>query len=130
MIRLAWVSLTSALTAALLSRGPLPRPPAPDLVLINGKVITVDGNFSIAEGVAIAGDRILTTGNEDQLRAFAGPKTRVIDLKGHSVIPGLMDNHLHGAGGGTGVDLSRARSLADVETAISARVKQSKSPAM
>jgi len=103
----------------------LPRPPAPDLILINGRVITVDRNFTVAEGVAIVGDRILTTGNEDQLRAMSGPATRIIDLKGHSVIPGLMDNHLHGAGGGPGVDLSRARSLDDVYAAIAVRVKQS-----
>ena len=94
--------------------------------MINGKVITVDRSFSIAEGVAIAGDRVLTTGNEDQLRALAGPSTRIVDLKGNTVIPGLMDNHLHGAGGGPGVDLSRARTLADVFAAIDARVKQSK----
>jgi predicted amidohydrolase YtcJ len=104
----------------------LPRPPAPDLILINGRVITVDRSFTIAEGVAIAGDRITTTGNEDQLRAMAGPTTRIVDLKGHTVIPGLMDNHLHGAGGGPGVDLSRARSLGDVYAALAARVKQAR----
>ena len=103
----------------------LPRPPAPDLILLNGRVITVDPGFTIAEGVAIAGERIMTIGNEDQLRALAGPATRVVDLKGNTVIPGLMDNHLHGAGGGPGVDLSRARSLADVYAAIAARVKES-----
>jgi len=125
-MRIAWVSLAWLALAGLLPQGPLPRPAAPDLVLINGKVITVDRNFSIAEGVAIAGNRILTTGNEDQLRALAGPSTRIVDLKGNTVIPGLMDNHLHGAGGGTGVDLSRARTLADVFAALEARVKQSK----
>jgi len=104
----------------------LPRPPAPDLILINGRVITVDRNFTVAEGVAIAGDRIMTLGNEDQLRALSGPATRVIDLKGNTVIPGLMDNHLHGAGGGPGVDLSRSRSLGEVYAAIAARVKQSR----
>jgi predicted amidohydrolase YtcJ len=104
----------------------LPRPPAPDLILVNGRVITVDRSFTIAEGVAIAGDRIMTIGNEDQLRALAGPATRIIDLKGNAVIPGLMDNHLHGAGGGPGVDLSRSRSLGDVYTAIATRVKQSR----
>src|SRR5690349_7159458 len=89
----------------------LPRPPAPDLVLFNGKVITVDRSFSIHTAVAILGDRIMAVGNDDQMRTVAGPATRLIDLKGLSVIPGLMDNHLHGAGGGPGVDLSRARSL-------------------
>ena len=117
---------TPVVIAAVAAGGQvLPRPPAPDLILINGRVITVDRSFTIAEGVAIAGDRITTTGNEDQLRAMAGPATRIVDLKGNTVIPGLMDNHLHGAGGGPGVDLARARSHADVYAAITARVKQS-----
>ena len=94
----------------------LPRAPAPDLVLFNGKIITVDRAFSIHEAVAIIGDRILAVGNNDQMQTVAGSTTRMIDLKGHAVIPGLMDNHLHGAGGGPGVDLSRARSMADVAT--------------
>lgn len=116
--------MTTAATAVIWQE-PLPRPPAPDLILINGKVITVDRNFAIAEGVAIIGDRILTTGNEDQLRSLAGAATRIVDLKGSSVIPGLMDNHLHSAGGGPGVDLSRARSLKDVYASIAERVKVS-----
>ena len=115
--------LAAILDLALHAQGPLPPAPAADLVLVNGTVITVDRGFSIAEGVAIAGDRILTTGNEDQLRNLTGPRTRVVDLKGNTVIPGLMDNHLHGAGGGSGVDLSRARSLADVAAALTTRVK-------
>ena len=117
-------SLIVVCATTVVAQRPLPRPPSPDLILINGRVITVDRNFSVAEGVAIAGDRILTTGNEDQLRALAGPSTRIVDLKGHTVIPGLMDNHLHGAGGGAGVDFSRARSLDDVYAALDARVKQ------
>lgn len=103
----------------------LPRPPAPDLVLFNGKVITVDRSFSTHQAVAIIGDRIMAVGNDDQMRTVAGSATRMIDLGGRSVIPGLMDNHLHGAGGGPGVDLSRARSMADVVAALQARVKAS-----
>jgi predicted amidohydrolase YtcJ len=117
--------LAAICAAAVAAQTPLPRPPAPDLILINGRVITVDPAFSIAEGVAIVGDRIMTTGNEDQLRALAGASTRIVDLKGNTVIPGLMDNHLHGPGGGPGVDLSRARSLSEVYAAIAARLKQS-----
>jgi predicted amidohydrolase YtcJ len=104
----------------------LPRPPSADLVLFNGKVITVDRDFSIHSAVAIIGDRVMAVGNDDQMRTVAAPQTRMVDLKGLAVIPGLMDNHLHGAGGGPGVDLSRARSLADVDAAIAARVRASK----
>jgi len=124
MIRGLSIAFVAAM--ALSAQRPLlPRPPAPDLVLFNGKVITVDRGFSIHEAVAIIGDRLMAVGNDDQMRTVAGPSTRMVDLKGRSVIPGLMDNHLHGAGGGPGVDLSRARSLADVEAALRARVQAS-----
>ena len=103
----------------------LPRPPAPDVVFYNANVITVDPSFLVAEAVAIAGDRFMAVGTSDQMKAIAGPSTKLVDLKGQTVIPGLMDNHLHGAGGGPGVDLSRARSLDDVAAAIGARVAAS-----
>src|SRR5690349_5021139 len=117
--------LTAVITIAALAaqRPSLPTPPSPDLVLFNGKIITVDSGFSIHSAVAIIGDRILAVGNDDQMRTVAGAATRMIDLKGRAVIPGLMDNHLHGAGGGPGVDLSRARSIADVMSALQARVQ-------
>ena len=109
-----------ALLAALL------QPAAPDVIFYNGRVITVDRAFSVAEAVAITGDRITAVGTITQVRSLARTQTRQIDLQGRTLIPGLMDNHLHGAGGGPGVDLSRARSLADVATAVSARVRDSK----
>lgn len=69
--------------------------PAPDLVLLNGKIITVDERFTIAQAVAIAGDRIVATGSSQEISRLAGPNTRRIDLRGRSVIPGLIDNHMH-----------------------------------
>jgi predicted amidohydrolase YtcJ len=117
--------VTLLVTVALAQQPLLPRPPAPDLVLFNGKVITVDRDFSIHQAVAIIGDRIMALGNDDQIRTVAASTTRMIDLKGQTVIPGLMDNHLHGAGGGPGVDLSRTRSMADVTAALAARVQAS-----
>ena len=94
-------------------------------MIFNANVITVDRSFLVTEAVAIAGDRFMAVGSSDQMRSIAGPSTRLIDLKGQTVIPGLMDNHLHGAGGGPGVDLSRARSLSDIAAAVTARVKTS-----
>ena len=121
--RVAAVLIVLAAALAATNGQVLPRPPAPDVVLFNGKVITVDRDFSVHTAVAIIGDRIMTVGNDDQLRTVAGQATRMIDLKGRAVIPGLMDNHLHGAGGGPGVDLSRARSTADVIAALQARLQ-------
>jgi predicted amidohydrolase YtcJ len=96
----------------------------PDLVLVNGHVVTVDSRFSTAEAVAIAGGKFTAVGTNDAIRKLAGPQTRVIDLRGRTVIPGLADDHLHDAGGGPGVDLSRARSIRDVLAAVRARVAQ------
>jgi predicted amidohydrolase YtcJ len=67
----------------------------PELVFSNGKIITVDDRFSIAQAVAIRGGRVLATGTNQEITQLAGPNTRRIDLKGKAVIPGLIDNHMH-----------------------------------
>lgn len=64
-----------------------------DLILRGGNVITVDDAFSVASTVAVTGDRIVAVG--DDLDGLAGPDTRVIDLAGRSVLPGINDAHLH-----------------------------------
>ena len=69
--------------------------PAPDLILSNGKIITVDERFRIAQAVAIQGDRIVAVGTNQDMARLAGTNTRRIDLKGRAVIPGLIDNHMH-----------------------------------
>ena len=97
-----------------------------DTILINGHVITVDARFSIAQAIAIADGRFTAVGSDAAIRTLAGPATKTIDLHGQTVIPGLADGHLHDAGGGPGVDLSRARSIADVLAAIGARVRASR----
>ena len=65
------------------------------LVLVNGKIVTVDERFSVAEAVAIDGDRITATGSTADVLAGAGPGAEVADLAGRTVIPGLIDNHNH-----------------------------------
>ena len=100
--------------------------PAPDVVYYNAKVVTVDDRFSYAQALAITGDRFTAVGTTAEVRRLAGPATRQIDLRGRTVVPGLTDNHLHNAGGGPGVDLSRTRTLDEVLSAVAGRVKQSK----
>ena len=97
----------------------------PDLVLHGGKIVTVDDAFSYAEAVAITGDRIQAVGDNASIQALAGPETELVDLKGKTVVPGLADDHFHSVGGGPGVDLSKARTLADVARAIQERASQS-----
>ncbi len=67
----------------------------PDLVLTNGRIITVDERFTIAEAVAVAGERIVAVGTSEEIGALGGADTVVIDAGGRAVIPGLIDNHMH-----------------------------------
>ena len=67
----------------------------PDLVFSNGKVVTVDDRFTIAQAVAVKGDRIIAVGSNQDIAKLAGSGTKTIDLMGRTVIPGLIDNHLH-----------------------------------
>jgi predicted amidohydrolase YtcJ len=98
----------------------------PDAVYLNGKIVTVDARFSIAEAIAIRQGRFTAVGKSSEIQKLAGPSTRVIDLHGKTLVPGFEDSHLHSAGGGPGVDLSNARSFADLFTAIGERVLKSK----
>jgi predicted amidohydrolase YtcJ len=66
-----------------------------DTILINAKVISADARFTIHEAIAVRGDRIAAVGSTPHVRAFADSKTRVIDVGGRAVIPGLIDSHMH-----------------------------------
>jgi predicted amidohydrolase YtcJ len=66
-----------------------------DTVLLNGKIVTVDAGFSTREALAIRDGKILVLGATSEVRKLAGPRTLVIDLQGRTVIPGLIDSHLH-----------------------------------
>src|SRR5262249_43533555 len=71
-----------------------------DIVLQNGKILTVDDRFSIAQAVAITGNKITAVGTDEDVLKQAGPNTLKIDLKGRTVVPGLIDTHLHITGPG------------------------------
>ena len=64
----------------------------PTLILFNGKVLTVDDRFTVAEAVAVRDRRILAVGSTDAIRRLAGPTTRLVDLAGLSVVPGFIDS--------------------------------------
>jgi hypothetical protein len=99
---------------------------APDLIIVNAKIYTVDSKFSTAEAVAVSDGKFAAVGTTSQIRKLAGPATRILDAGGKTIVPGLQDNHLHNAGGGPGVDLFNARTLQDVLDRIHARVQESK----
>jgi len=68
---------------------------AADMILVNGKVVTVDANDSVVEAVAIKDGRILATGSSSEVRKLAGIQTEVLDIGGTTVLPGLIDSHTH-----------------------------------
>src|SRR6202049_588052 len=69
--------------------------PGADTVLVNGKIVTVDDQFSTREAIAIRDGKILSLGSTAAMRKLAAPQARVIDLQGRTVIPGLIDSHMH-----------------------------------
>ena len=84
-----------ALTIAILANPAIAHAQPADILLIDGKVVTVDDRFTVAQALAIRGQRIVKVGTTADLEPLRGPATRIIDLAGRTVIPGLIDNHAH-----------------------------------
>ncbi|MFE7278271.1 amidohydrolase [Streptomyces sp. NPDC057623] len=102
----------------------------PTLVLTGGQVLTVDRDFTVAEGVAVRGRDIVAVGSDARMRALAGPGTRVVELAGRTVLPGINDSHLHGAAYGMtkppfalAVGHPAVGSIADVVAAVRVAVR-------
>ena len=97
---------------------------APDLILIHGKILTVDAKDSIVEAVAIRQGKIVAVGSDKQILQLAGSKARVIDLHGRTATPGLIDSHAHIATGGVeelySVSLSDATTVDEVKLRVKA----------
>jgi predicted amidohydrolase YtcJ len=99
----------------------LPASHPADLVLRNGKIITIDAQSSIAQAIAVAGDKIVAVGPDAAMASHTAPSTRVIDLKGRSVTPGLVDGHAHmdrEALRNVFPSLGRVRSIKDIQDRI------------
>jgi len=96
---------------------------SPDLVLINGKVLTMDASSSVAEAVAIRDGKILAVGSSASIKTLIGTQTRVFDVAGKTVVPGLIDTHAHFKAAGMAgyvVNMSRAKTVAEALDAIKA----------
>lgn len=72
-----------------------PTPAAADIILINARVVTMDAADSVAEAIAISGERITAVGSTADIRALADEETEVLDLGGNTVTPGIIDTHNH-----------------------------------
>jgi predicted amidohydrolase YtcJ len=107
-------------------------PPSADTVYVNGNVVTVDKAFSLAQAVAVKDGRFVGVGTSDEMRRYVSPTTRVVDLKGRTVIPGLMDSHTHMIGAGAGdtrAPVFRARTVAEAQGIIGEFIRTRNVPA-
>ena len=102
---------------------------APDMILTNAKVVTVDADLSVAEAVAVYDSKIVAVGGAAQVEALAGSATQVLDLGGRCVVPGQYDNHVHmllagldALGGEAKVNIATLPSIEDILQAIAERV--------
>ncbi len=94
---------------------------SPDLVLINGKILTMDDRSSVVEALAVLDGKILATGSSAFVRSAMGTRTRILDLGGRTVVPGLIDTHAHFKAAGLSdyvVNMSRAKTVPEALEAI------------
>ncbi len=94
----------------------------PDLVILNGRLITFDPARPRASALAVAGGRIVAVGDTAEIRAMAGPGTRVFDAAGGTVLPGFIDSHVHLFPGSVELDCLNIHGVGD-EGALTARVR-------
>jgi predicted amidohydrolase YtcJ len=121
MLRRSLCAMAFVVIACPLANAQQQNPDAPTLVLLNGKVLTMDGQSRVAEALAIRDGRILAVGDSATIRSMAGSQTRTIDLGGKTVVPGLIDTHAHFKAAGLSdyvVNMSRAKSVAEALEAI------------
>jgi predicted amidohydrolase YtcJ len=100
-----------------------------DIVFKNGNVYTANDKAKTAQAIAVKGDRILFVGSNDEAQKLVGPNTRVVDLKGNTVLPGMVDSHQHLSGVGfreMTLNLEGTASLADFLAKVKARAEQTK----
>jgi len=98
--------------------------PSASLLLLNGRIVTMAG--ATVQALAVAGDRVLATGDDGDLLPLRGPRTTVIDLGGRLALPGFTDSHVHLRALGhmlSQVDLTRARTMADALRRVAARAR-------
>lgn len=100
-----------------------------DLVLTNGRVVTVEESQPEAQAIAVTGDRIVAVGSSGDIRQYVGPATKVVDVSGQLVVPGFVEGHGHFTGVGAAqlnLNLMNARSWDEIVTMVAEAVKTAK----
>ncbi len=114
--------LTALFTLSVLAQG------NPDTIFLDGKVLTVDEDFSVVEALAVTGNEISAVGSSADISDLAGPDTRIVDLEGRTLIPGLIDNHNHlifnSPTWPNGVRLGRVRTRAEALQRIAQKAEE------
>lgn len=113
--------LLIAATALLFSSYCARKPEPADLVILNARVYTVNPARPWAEAVAVKGEKIVYVGSNKEARRFLQPETRLIDARGHLLLPGFQDSHVHFVSGSLNlnqVDLSGTRNVAEIQERI------------
>jgi predicted amidohydrolase YtcJ len=96
----------------------------PTQILLNGNILTLDQTRPSAQAVAIYGDRIVAVGNNAEIQLLAGPETKLIDLREATVLPGLIDSHIHLIQYGLSLsklDLRQVHSIEEMKSLVSSR---------
>jgi len=122
--------IVAVLTPLFLTNARRSRAEAPaDLVLTNGRIVTVDGKLPEARAIAMRSGKILAVGSEKEMARYTGGSTEVVDLKGALAIPGIIESHGHFASLGAAkmiLDLTRARSWDDIVAMVGEAARAAK----
>ncbi len=126
-MRTMWLNLTMVAVPALATaQAAAPQPPA-DLIVTAGRIHTVDPARPLVQALAVRAGRIVFAGSTSEAMTLRGPATRMLDLGGRTVVPGLVDAHAHLTGLGTAlrtVDLTGTRSYDEVIARVVARARE------
>lgn len=94
-----------------------------DTIVLHGKIYTVDSHRPWAEALAIRNAKIVAVGSDKEMDTYVGPSTKVVDAKGHLVLPGIVDTHVHFMGGAIGlqqIHLDDATTIAEIQKRVKA----------
>jgi predicted amidohydrolase YtcJ len=130
VVIVAALLLVIAGLVSLSARAPRRQAVSPaDLVLTNGRIVTVEDGTPEAQAIAIGGDRIVALGSSADIRRYVGPSTKVVDVQGQLVIPGFVESHGHFTGVGeaqVNLNLMNAKSWDEIVALVAAAVKTAK----